>query len=169
MNADPRHASLNERKWDARAVTIDRRQFDYFRWMQRRVIGLIDLKQGCHFLDVGCGTGWAIRHVASRLQDEGEFYGIDLSSVMIETARAQSRDFANVHFEKANAEQIPLASDSIDYAICTNSFHHYLNPSHVLAEIHRVLVAGGRVYILDMTTDDFLMRWVDRRVRRKEP
>jgi ubiquinone/menaquinone biosynthesis C-methylase UbiE len=166
---DPRHTALNERKWDARALTYDRRRFDYFRWMQLRVISRIELRPGVHFLDIGCGTGWAVRYVAGMLQHEGEFYGIDLSGAMIEAAQAQSRRFRNVHFEKAKAEQIPLGDGSIDVTICTNSFHHYLDPSQALAEIQRVLVAGGRLYILDVTTDDCFMRWMDRRVRQREP
>lgn len=168
MNPKTQHAELNERKWDARATTFDQKRFDYFRWMQRRVIGLIDLRPNLHFLDIGCGTGWAVRYVASCLQDKGEFYGVDISGTMIETAQAQSRDFGKVHFYKSNAEQLPLESGSVDCAICTNSFHHYLDPSKVLNEIRRVLAVAGRLYILDVTTDDFVMRWIDCRVRRWE-
>lgn len=169
MDPNSGHAGRNERKWDSRADTYDQKRFDYFRWMQRRVIGLIDLRPGCHFLDIGCGTGWAVRCVAGLLQDQGEFSGVDLSGAMIETAQVQSRGFRNVHFYKANAEQIPMASGSVDFAICTNSFHHYLNPSKVLAEIHRVLRVDGRLYILDVTADDFLIRWINHRVRQREP
>jgi ubiquinone/menaquinone biosynthesis C-methylase UbiE len=38
----------------------------------------------------------------------------------------------------------------------------------VLTEIHRVLTVKGRLYILDVTTDDFLMRWIDSRVKQRE-
>jgi ubiquinone/menaquinone biosynthesis C-methylase UbiE len=168
MNPKTQHAELNERKWDARATTFDQKRFDYFRWMQRRVIGLIDLRPNLHFLDIGCGTGWAVRYVASCLQDKGEFYGVDISGTMIETAQAQSRDLSNTHFFKSNAEQLPLESGSVDCAICTNSFHHYLDPSKVLTEISRVLVVAGHLYILDVTTDDFVWRWIDGLVRRWE-
>jgi ubiquinone/menaquinone biosynthesis C-methylase UbiE len=168
MNLKTQHTELNELKWDVRAATYDQKRFDYFRWMQRRVIGLIDLRPCLHFLDIGCGTGWAVRYVASRLQDKGEFYGVDISGTMIETAQVQSRDFGNVHYYKSNAEQLPLESGTVDCAICTNSFHHYLDPSKVLAEIRRVLAVAGRLYILDVTTDDFVMRWIDGRVRQRE-
>jgi ubiquinone/menaquinone biosynthesis C-methylase UbiE len=168
MDPNTERAELNEHKWDLRAATYDQKRFDYFRWMQQRVIRLIDLRPGMHFLDIGCGTGWAVRHVASLLRDDGEFYGIDISGNMIETAQVQSRGFGNVHFYKASAEQIPLESGSVDRAICTNSFHHYSDPSKVLAEIHRVLTVRGRLYVLDLTTDDFLMRWIDDRIRQRE-
>lgn len=168
MDPNTKHARLNEDKWDSRAATYDQMRFSYFRWFQRRVIRLIDLKPGFHFLDIGCGTGWAVRYVARLLHDEGEFYGIDLSGSMIETAQAHAGDFSNVHFYKANAEQMPLESGSVDGAICTNSFHHYLDPAKVLAEIQRVLAGEGRLYILDLITDDFLLRWIDGLTRRWE-
>jgi ubiquinone/menaquinone biosynthesis C-methylase UbiE len=168
LNPKTQHAELNERKWDARASTFDQKRFNYFRWLQWRVIRLIDLRPGLHFLDIGCGTGWAVRYVANCLHDKGEFCGVDISGAMIETAEAQSRIFGNVHFYKSNAEHLPLESGSMDSAICTNSFHHYLEPSKVLAEIHRVLAMAGRLYILDVTTDDFVMRWIDGRVRQQE-
>jgi ubiquinone/menaquinone biosynthesis C-methylase UbiE len=168
MDSQNDHAKLNENKWDSRAATFDKPRFDYFRWMQQRVIRLIDPKPGLHFLDLGCGTGWAVRYISSLLHDEGEFYGVDISGKMIEMAQTRSCGFRNVHFYKADVERIPLANDIVDCAICTNSFHHFLNPLIVLAEIHRVLHVGGRFYILDLTTDDFFTRWIDSRVRQRE-
>lgn len=64
VRRDSEHAELNERKWDSRAATYDEKRFDYFRYMQKRLIALIPLKENLHFLDLGCGTGWAVRHVA---------------------------------------------------------------------------------------------------------
>jgi|SRR5271157_92459 len=169
MDPNSGHAGLNERKWDIRAATYDQKRFDYFRWMQRRVIGLIDLRPGCHFLDVGCGTGWAVRHVAGLLKGEGEFSGVDISGAMIETAQVLSGGLQNVFFYKANAEQIPLGDNCVDFAICTNSFHHYINPLKVLVEIQRVLTVKGRLYILDVTADDPLIRSINDRVKQREP
>jgi ubiquinone/menaquinone biosynthesis C-methylase UbiE len=137
--------------------------------LQRKVIHTIDLKPALRFLDIGCGTGWAFCYVAGLLYDEGEFFGIDFSGKMIEKARARSKGFKNILFYVTDAEQIPLESGCVDSAICTNSFHHYLNPRKVIAEIGRVLRVAGRLFILDATTDDFFMRWVDRRVRGSEP
>jgi ubiquinone/menaquinone biosynthesis C-methylase UbiE len=158
---------MNERKWDARAATYDDKRFDYFRWMQQRVIRLIGLRPGLRFLDIGCGTDWVVHYVASLLQDKGMFYGVDISGNMIERAQIQSRDLGNVYFYRTDAEQLPLESGSVDCAICTNLFHHYLYPLKVLAEIHRVLTAEGCLYILGVTMDDFLTRWIDARARRR--
>ena len=64
---------------------------------------------------------------------------------------------------------LPFGEDYFGSVICTNSFHHYINPVKVLGEIRRVLKCGGRIYILDPTTDLFIGKQLDRRMRLKEP
>lgn len=168
MEQENRHAELNRRKWDLRAATFERRRFLYFRVLQSLVLRLLDLRPGMRFLDVGCGTGWAVRRVARLLAGRGEFYGVDLSPAMIQEARAASASLENTHFHHADAEDLPLPGEFFDAAICTNSFHHYLNPGKVLRGLHRVLRPGGRLWILDVTADDPLIRSIDRRVRERE-
>ncbi len=168
MNHPDEQVDLNKSKWDARAATFDDRCFDYFRCLQRRVVRLIEVKPGIHFLDVGCGTGWAVRHVAGLVQGRGEFHGADLSANMIAKARANSVDLVNVHFHQANAERLPLEGGTFDSIICTNSFHHYPDPFKALSEMARVLKVGGRVYIMDLTADGPLLRAIDRRVKARE-
>jgi ubiquinone/menaquinone biosynthesis C-methylase UbiE len=168
MDREREHEALNRRKWDSRAETYDKKRFDYFRLMQRMAIRLVELKPGLHFLDIGCGTGWAVRYVAGRLGDRGRFYGLDISPRMIETAAARSVGCDNVHFLVGNAELLPLDSNIFDCVLCTNSFHHYLNPARALAEMRRVLKDGGRVYIVDLTAEGPFMRFIDGRVRKKE-
>jgi ubiquinone/menaquinone biosynthesis C-methylase UbiE len=162
------HAKLNEEKWDLRAKTFDDKRFNYFRYMQRRLVSILGLKANQHLLDLGCGTGWAVRYAASLVDDRGEFCGIDISSKMIEKAKANSSDYDNVHFYKTSAEQLLFDNGFFDFVICSNSFHHYFSPDKVLGEVYRLLKLKGRIYILDVTADGFIMKMVDRRVRKKE-
>ena len=160
--------SANQRKWDSRAGTYDDRRYDYFRFMQRKLISIADVRAPCNFLDLGCGTGWAVSYVAKLMNGKGHFIGIDLAEKMVEMSRAKANGFQNVYFYVASSDDLPLESSYFDRAICTNSFHHYSNPGRVAREIGRVLKPRGRVYILDVTADDFFTRWVDKKVRAKE-
>jgi len=162
------HEKANEQKWNKRSESFDNKRFDYFRWMQKRVLSLISFRPGTSFLDLGCGTGWAVCYVAGLLKGQGQFTGIDISKGMIERARENASSLENVHFHIASAEQLPIEDETIDNIICTNSFHHYLHPEKALAEIKRVLKDKGRVYILDFTFDNFLSNWYDGRHSRKE-
>ena len=162
------HKTENERKWDLRAKSYDDKRFDYFRFMQKKAISQIAVKDNMVFLDLGCGTGWAVRYVSDLVKGNGKFKGIDISGGMIEMAKMNSKEYENVSFVKASAEELPFDSDYFDSILCTNSFHHYLRPQKALKEIFRVLQANGRIYILDVTSDDGFIRRINRIVQKNE-
>ena len=168
MSDQLNHEEANARKWSVRAESYDKKRFNYFRWMQKQALALADVATGCRFLDVWCGTGFAVRYTASKLRDEGTFYGVDVAQGMIEIARRASSGHQNVQFEVASAEQLPFPDDYFDVIVCTNSFHHYLNPLAALVEMQRVLRPGGQVLIMDVTADNRFIVWVDRKVEKKE-
>ncbi len=155
MNKESEHIELNKKKWDQRSETYDERRFGYFRFFQKRVISLAHPEKNGRFLDIGCGTGWAVRYAAGLVGKGGGAYGIDISPKMIERAKMNTVDIQNVHFYEASVEGLPFGDDFFDYIICTNSFHHYFNPIKALGEIRRVLKPGSRVYIMDPTADRF--------------
>lgn len=171
MEEEREHARLNEKKWDLRAATYDKKwlnRFSYFQFTQKRVISLLNLQENQCFLDIGCGTGWAVCYAASRVKNKGKFYGIDISSKMIEKAEKNCGGCENIYFYKADAAALPFESDFFDFIICTNSFHHYFNPSKVLNEVYRVLKLGGKIYIMELTADGFIMKMVDKWLKKKE-
>ena len=166
-----KHIQLNEAKWDKWASTLDEKSKlnDYLRRAQSNVIALLDVDKQATFLDIGCGTGWAIGQTARLTGNRGSFYGVDLSSKMIEKARSNFKGHDNIHFIQANAEAIPLDNELFDLIICTHSFHHYLNPDKALKEMFRLLKTGGKVYILDPTADTWLIKVLDKVVKLLEP
>ncbi len=171
MTSEQEHLSLNEKKWDRWAETLDgqSRRNEFLRAGQRKVVSLLNLKKGCTFLDIGCGTGWAVNLAAQSVNFNGTFYGVDLSRKMVEKAAANFKGKANFNFIRADARSIPLERDSFDAIICTHSFHHYLAPREVVAEMRRLLKPGGRVCILDPTTDVWIARIADRLIKLFEP
>lgn len=171
MNRELKHIKLNENKWDKWSSSLDSDGWKYrfLRQAQQSVISLLDIKEGAHFLDVGCGTGWAVGQVIKSINGKGYFYGVDLSGKMIEKAKENFGENENIHFIKANAESIPLEDNYFDFIICTNSFHHYLNPHKVLKEFYRLIKPGGKVYILDPAADSWLIKAIDIIVRMLEP
>lgn len=171
MDRTTKHLELNKKKWDSWAGTLDgkSRRNEFLRDGQKRVVSLLNLKENSSFLDIGCGTGWAVNLAAQSVNYAGTFYGVDLSEKMIEKARENSAGKENFHFVQADSRSIPLDSNFFDAIICTHSFHHYIDPQKVMNEIHRLLKPGCKVYILDPTTDTWFGRVVDRIVRMLEP
>jgi ubiquinone/menaquinone biosynthesis C-methylase UbiE len=163
------HNKANRQKWDRRSATYDKRRFNYFRYMQKRAIGKMGLHEPVNFLDLGCGTGWAVCYAARKLHENGTFAGIDISGGMIDRAGKNAAHLKNMVFREGSAEALPFEADFFDKILCTNSFHHYKNPLTALKEVRRVLKPGGELYILDMTADDFLTRRINKLFSHREP
>lgn len=163
------HAKLNQEKFDAWAPTYDEGRYDFFRRMQERVLAQFDLKDGMNLLDIGCGTGWAVRRSAILLGPRGKACGVDLSQKMIEHARKAAAGIPNAEFQQASAEELPYANGTFDRVLSTMSFHHWLHPSVGVMEIARVLAPAGRVCIVDPTADNVFMMLADALIRSRQP
>lgn len=113
-------------------------------YIQKKVISLLEFKDNVKILDIGCGTGAAIMYAAKLSNNNGEFYGIDLSYKMIEKAVEKSVEYKNVFFSNVNPEKMSFQNNFFDFIICNNSFHYYPNPVKVVNEIYRVLKLYGK-------------------------
>ncbi len=161
------HDRVNQKKFDQWARTFDKWNF-VFRYLQKKVVQMIGPLADTNFLDLGCGTGWAVRYAAGLGRGKGNFVGIDISEKMIAKARANAAGQKNVSFHVASSEALPFGHRFFDNAICTFSFHHYSNPKHALAEVYRVLKQDARLYILDATPDDVFTKWVENKMHSLE-
>jgi ubiquinone/menaquinone biosynthesis C-methylase UbiE len=159
---DPQKARARFNEWSE--TYDDNRISAWFRHYQSLALGQLGLEGGSRLLDVGCGTGWAVRQAAERLES-GSACGIDIAPGMIEKARAQNSR-ANVEFRVSSSEAIPYPDGSFSHVLCTFSFHHYAKPLQALSEIRRVLQQGGRLSILDSARDVSLAIWLQDRWRR---
>jgi ubiquinone/menaquinone biosynthesis C-methylase UbiE len=107
-----------------------------------QAISLMRVSPDSRVLDVGCGSGWATR-VLAEYATNGLVTGIDISDEMIRAARESSKDFANIDFEIASAEQLPFTDDEFTHGFSMESLYYYTNIPKALSEIHRVLKPGG--------------------------
>lgn len=102
---------------------------------------------GATVLDLGCGAGLDSLIAARRAGAGGRVTGIDFSDSMLARARQAATDFGvDVTFLRADAEQIPLESASVDVALVNGIFN--LNPARaqIFRELARVVRPGGHVY-----------------------
>ncbi len=167
MKSTSRHTELNESKWDEFAKSMDDETWtkNYLRQAQSSLVSLLDTKEGMRVLDIGCGTGRALGQIAVKVNGQGEFYGVDLSAGMLDRAREHFKGADNFYFIKANSESIPLGDDFFDVIICTNSFHHYMDPVQALKEMRRLVKVGGKISILDPTADLWVTKLADQVIR----
>jgi len=111
------------------------------------MLGLIELRPDERVLDVGCGSGWLARQIAA-LIPQGSVVGIDVSDEMVRRAQAGSKGIPNVTFLAGTAEKIPWQDAAFTRAVSVESAYYWPDPPRGLAEIFRVLAAGGSAWIL---------------------
>jgi ubiquinone/menaquinone biosynthesis C-methylase UbiE/8-oxo-dGTP pyrophosphatase MutT (NUDIX family) len=120
-------------------------------------------------LDVACGPGLLACPFA---QIAHHVTGIDLTPAMIEQAKAlqQSHRLANLTWRIGDVLPLPFADASFSLAFTRYSFHHFLGPQAVLAEMVRVCSPGGRVVVADVfTTGPEQAEAFNRRERLRDP
>ena len=113
-------------------------------------------------LDVGCGSGWAARLIATQAS-QGHVIGIDVSDEMIRLASDQSRDFPNLEFKVASAESLPFGDAKFSHAFSTESLYYYADIEAAAREIRRVLRPGGLfVTVVDLYKENEPShQWID--------
>ena len=130
------------------------------------------LEPGQKALDLCCGTGDLALALARRVGPEGEVTGADFSRPMLDlaVAKAQSRAAGQVRFEWADALELPYPDHSFDAVTVGFGARNLADLDRGLSEMHRLLVPGGRLAILEITQPErqplagFFRLWFDRAV-----
>ena len=119
-------------------------------------------------LDVACGPGLVACEFA---RHSGQVTGIDITPAMIEQAkkRQQEQALTNLDWQIGDVLPLPYADGSFSLVITRYSFHHFLDPAAVLAEMIRVCRPGGRVLVADVAVDPAKSAAYDRMEIMRDP
>ena len=127
---------------------------------------LLGLQPGQRLLDVGCGTG---RHAVALASRGLVVTGVDLSSAMLERARARATD-AGVDIEllEADARHLPADLDPFDVAIClcegafclvADDAEPLAHDRAILTSVYDALRPGGRFALTGLNAARLLAAW----------
>lgn len=117
---------------------------------QRRhtdVLGELLPLAGSRLVDIGCGTGSLVRALTRK---GARVIGIEPQAARVAEALAVE-PLGEERYQEGRAEALPLADASQDAAVFFNSLHHVpvALMDRALAEAHRVLLAGGRLCVIE--------------------
>ncbi|WP_066412825.1 class I SAM-dependent methyltransferase [Halorubrum aethiopicum] len=109
----------------------------------KHVLARMPVEPGDTVLDLGTGSGYALR--ALRERDIGRGYGLDGAPEMARNARGYTDDDA-IGFLVGDFDALPFADDSVDHVFSMEAFYYATNPHNTLEEVRRVLNPGGTFY-----------------------
>ncbi|HEY1695530.1 MAG TPA: class I SAM-dependent methyltransferase [Polyangiaceae bacterium] len=115
-----------------------------------RIREKLDLRPGESVLDVGCGWGSVLLHLAQHTR--ANIHGITLSARQRDVTTAMARDLGagdRVHVEVRHVEELALPAESVDAVVFSGSIVHMHDRASVHRLVARALKPGGRVLVSD--------------------
>ena len=133
-----------------------------------RLIEQMDLQEGERTLEVGCGTGRNLAILARRFP-KSNFFGLDASSVMIDTAKKKidSQSLKNVQLAIELADDFTfIETFNLDQPFDTIFFSYSISMippwKESIANALKNLKSGGNLYIVDFYDQKELPGWFQR-------
>ena len=119
-------------------------------------------------LDVACGPELVVCAFAPHVR---HIEGIDITEAMIGQARTRQKDAGlnNVTWRIGTVDPLPYDNESFSLVITRYSFHHFINPRHVLEEMIRVCRPGGRILVADAVLPADKAAAYDRMEKMRDP
>ena len=119
------------------------------------ISNLISSKRAFNYLDLACGTGDIGYKLLDKKSINTNVYMMDINETMIGQAikRKEYKNFKkNIDFIVSDAENIPLASNSMDCVAIAFGIRNVASMENALFEINRVLKSGGKFLCLEFSS-----------------
>ena len=96
-------------------------------------------------MDLGCGTGRTTRRIAQALGAGGSVTGVDISSSLLDAARAEGG--TGISYLEADAQDYAFGDGAFDLILSRFGSMFFADPVAGLANLRRSLVPGGKMVL----------------------
>lgn len=122
------------------------------------ILKQLSIVSGSIVADFGCGAGYFSIPVAKLVGDEGVVHALDILPQSLESvqSRAKIMGLTNVRATRVNLEKdggSKLPDNSLDLAILKDMLFQNKGKDIILREAHRTLKPGGKLLIMEWSSD----------------
>jgi len=116
------------------------------------------VSEGETVADFGCGVGFFVMEIAKIIGPAGKVFAIDINKDLLDSLKGKAIDsgMRNIYGVLADLEKpgaTGLDGDSVDVVLMINLLYLIKNKEAVLKEAHRVLNKGGKLVIMDWSSN----------------
>ena len=130
--------------------------FGLHRYWKRKLLALLNPREGEKWLDLCCGTGDLSLSLSRIITSSGELTGIDSASSVLEIAKRRSFRSADISIQWLQKDVLntELRSNHFDGVVMSYGLRNLSNSRKGFEEIFRLLKSGGRAGLLDFNKFD---------------
>lgn len=112
------------------------------------------LKPGMQVADIGAGTGFLSRGMATLVGEKGQVFAVDIQPEMLGKLKKLRKTYPNITPILASETRTNLAANSVDLAIMVDVYHELLNPYEVLQDTMQALKKNSQLVLVEYRAED---------------
>lgn len=120
--------------------------------VREAALAAAEVRPGHLAADIGAGSGFVTELLLARGL---RVIAVDQSEAMLAVLRQRLGASDVLDTRVGEADALPIADGTVDYAFANMALHHVASPPAVIKEIVRTLKPGGRLVITDLDTHTF--------------
>lgn len=114
------------------------------------VLDALGAGPGKRVADIGSGSGYFTTRLAQRVGPGGKVYAVDVDRAALDRLRERTERDGRTQVELVPGEHAdPHLPPQLDAVLIVDAYHEFRQYDEMLTAIHRALVPGGRLVIID--------------------
>ena len=143
--------SVFNKVYDHYDLMNDFMSFGAHRLWKKDLLNMMSPSSGKKLIDVACGTGDIAKLFLNSVNEKSFVTCVDPSKGMIKKGREKLKEFKNLKWVTAQAENLPIAKNSFDFYTISFGLRNTKDLNKALSEAYRVLKPGGRYLCLEFS------------------
>ena len=143
--------SVFDQVYDHYDLMNDFMSFGAHRLWKKDLLNMMSPLSGKKLIDVACGTGDIAKLYLNSVNKNSSVTCVDPNKGMIKKGKEKLKEFKNLKWVTAQAENLPIAKNSFDFYTISFGLRNTKNLNKALSEAYRVLKPGGRYLCLEFS------------------